>query len=89
MGFPTPLRDWLLRPESGELFSYLQSPGGLLAGYLDRRVLGGLIERHRNRVEDATDRVWRLLNLQLWGDIHLTGRRRDVWPRVMAAGCPQ
>jgi asparagine synthase (glutamine-hydrolysing) len=89
MGFPTPLREWLLRPESGELLSYLQAPGGLLAQYLDRGALGSLIERHTQRLEDATDRLWRLLNLQLWGDIHLTGRRREVWPRVMAAGCPQ
>lgn len=89
MGFPTPLRDWLLRPASAELLSYLQSPGGLLACYVDRTALAGLIERHRKGVEDSTDRIWRLLNLQLWGDIHLTGRRRDVWPRLMTAGCPQ
>jgi len=89
MGFPTPLRDWLLRPESGELMSYLQSPGGLLASYVDKNALAGLLDRHRDGVEDSTDRIWRLLNLQLWGDIHLTGRRREVWPRVLAAGCPQ
>lgn len=89
MGFPTPLRDWLLRPESAELMSYLQSPGGLLASLTDKGALAGLLERHRKGVEDSTDRIWRLLNLQLWGDIHLTGRRRDVWPRLMTAGCPQ
>jgi asparagine synthase (glutamine-hydrolysing) len=89
MGFPTPLRDWLLRPSSADLMTYLQSPGGLLASYADPGVLAGLIERHGNGVEDATDRIWRLLNLQLWGDVHLTGRRPDLLPRVMAAGCPR
>jgi hypothetical protein len=33
-----------------------------------------LLERHANGWEDATDRIWRLLNLQLWGDIFITGR---------------
>jgi asparagine synthase (glutamine-hydrolysing) len=34
-----------------------------------------LLERQRSGKEDATDRIWRLLNLQLWGDIYITGRR--------------
>jgi asparagine synthase (glutamine-hydrolysing) len=89
MGFPTPLRDWLQRPESAELMSYLQPSGGLLACFTDKNALAGLLERHRNGVEDATDRIWRLLNLQLWGDIHVTGRPRAVWPRLIAAGCAQ
>ncbi len=37
-----------------------------------------LIERHRSGFEDATDRIWRLLNLQLWGDVFFTGKR-DRW----------
>jgi asparagine synthase (glutamine-hydrolysing) len=34
-----------------------------------------LIERQRGGFEDATDRLWRLLNLQIWGDIFITGRK--------------
>jgi asparagine synthase (glutamine-hydrolysing) len=33
-----------------------------------------LIERHRDGFEDSTDRLWRLLNLQIWGDVFITGR---------------
>jgi asparagine synthase (glutamine-hydrolysing) len=33
-----------------------------------------LLERRKNGWEDATDRIRRLLNLQLWGDIFITGR---------------
>jgi asparagine synthase (glutamine-hydrolysing) len=93
MGFPTPLKDWLLRPGAAELFSYLQAPGGLLASYTRADCLAQLLDRHRNGVEDATDRIWRLLNLQIWGDIHLTGRTRDAWPRLLnrpvSADAPQ
>ena len=32
---------------------------------------------------DATDRMWRLLNLQIWGDVFLTGKRErwSAWNR--------
>jgi asparagine synthase (glutamine-hydrolysing) len=37
-----------------------------------------LLERHQRGLEDATDRIWRLLNLQLWGNIFLAGNRESV-----------
>jgi asparagine synthase (glutamine-hydrolysing) len=40
--------------------------------------MDALIARHRSGHEDATDRIWRLLNLQLWGDLFLTGRREQA-----------
>ena len=42
-----------------------------------------LVDRHRRGVEDATDRIWRLLNLQLWGEIHLKGNRERWWDGVL------
>ena len=56
-----------------------RSRDGLLAAYLDSRELEALIHRHRSGREDATDRIWRLVNLQLWGDLFLTGRRVLAW----------
>lgn len=75
MGFPTPLRQWLREPNAGQLFALIRDREGLLASYLDFRVLDGLLERHQAGQVDATDRIWRLLNLQIWGDIFLTGKR--------------
>ncbi len=74
MGFPTPLREWLLRPAAAPLLATLRSPDGLLAGYVDRAELDRLLTRHQEGTEDATDRIWRLLNLQLWGEVFMTGR---------------
>ncbi len=79
MGFPTPLRHWLLDPRAEPLYAALRSPDGLLASLLDMREVNSLIDRHHSGFEDATDRIWRLLNLQLWGDLFLTGRRERVW----------
>lgn len=84
MGFPTPLRDWLLDGRAEPLYALLRSGDGLLARYSNRPALDALIERHRAGVEDATDRIWRLLNLQLWGEVFLTGNRDRYWPGLLA-----
>jgi asparagine synthase (glutamine-hydrolysing) len=78
MGFPTPLTRWLRDPRAEPLYAALRSPNGLLAAHFDLRQMDTLIASHRSRREDATDRIWRLLNLQLWGDLFITGRREQV-----------
>jgi asparagine synthase (glutamine-hydrolysing) len=78
MGFPTPLAQWLRDPRAEPLYARLRSPEGLLAAHLDLGQVDALIHRHRSGQEDATDRIWRLLNLQLWGDLFLTGRREQM-----------
>jgi asparagine synthase (glutamine-hydrolysing) len=84
MGFPTPIRDWLLDRRAQPLYDALRDPNGFLASIIDRTALDSLIARHLSRHEDATDRLWRLLNLQLWGDLFLTGRRERWWDGIMA-----
>jgi len=74
MGFPTPLRQWLMEPAADSLIAQLHDRDGLLAAYIDFKYLDRLLARHRSGLEDATDRIWRLLNLQLWGDIFITSK---------------
>ncbi|HTS75452.1 MAG TPA: asparagine synthase (glutamine-hydrolyzing) [Bryobacteraceae bacterium] len=81
MGFPTPLGPWLLDPSTQPLLDSLRDRDGLLASFTDLNRIDALIARHRAGQEDATDRLWRLLNLQIWGDLFLTGRR-DRWLKV-------
>jgi asparagine synthase (glutamine-hydrolysing) len=78
MGFPTPLRSWLMDPRAEALYAAIRSAEGLLASLLDMQEVDALIDRHRAGFEDATDRIWRLLNLQLWGDLFLTDRKDGV-----------
>ena len=77
LGFPTPLRQWLLDERAAQLFANLQAKNGFLAGYLDTDEIGRLLTRHRSGQIDATDRIWRLINLQVWGDSVLGGRDRS------------
>jgi asparagine synthase (glutamine-hydrolysing) len=85
MGFPTPIRQWLLDPRADALYSILRARDGLLSAYLVSSALDRLLERHTSRVEDATDRIWRLLNLEVWGDLFLTGKQDQRWEGLMAA----
>jgi len=86
MGFPTPLREWLRDPGDGELTAGLLGRDGFLAEYLDLREVETLLERHRMGQVDATDRIWRLLNLQIWGDLYFTGRKDALPAGARTAG---
>jgi asparagine synthase (glutamine-hydrolysing) len=74
MGFPTPLRQWLMEPGADALIAQLHDRDGLLAPYINFTYLNDLVVRHKSGLEDATDRIWRLLNIQLWGNIFITSR---------------
>jgi asparagine synthase (glutamine-hydrolysing) len=69
MGFPTPLRDWLRDERAGSLFMRLTDRRGFLAQYIDPDAVQGLVDRHRSGFEDGTERLWRLINFQIWGDV--------------------
>ena len=84
MGFPTPLRDWLRSPRTESLLTPLLKKDGFLAPYIEREALEEMFGRHRSGQIDATDRIWRLLNLQAWGDLYFTGRREEIWDGLLA-----
>jgi len=77
MGFPTPLPAWFRNPKAEPLWEALCARDGFVASYLDVGAIAKLVERHRSGFEDATDRLWRLLNLQIWGDTFITGRKEQ------------
>jgi asparagine synthase (glutamine-hydrolysing) len=84
MGFPTPLKAWLRDARTRPVFDLLRDRSGILAAYIDPARLDGLLNRHLAGQEDGTDRIWRLLNFQLWGEMYLTGRRDRWWDGMMA-----
>jgi asparagine synthase (glutamine-hydrolysing) len=74
MGFPTPVRQWLMDSKAASLFAILRQKDGLIQSCLEPRAIEDLLDRHQRGLEDATDRIWRLLNLQIWGNTFLTGK---------------
>jgi asparagine synthase (glutamine-hydrolysing) len=85
MGFPTPLRQWLRDPRALPLLDSLLEPEGLLASCCDQDAIRRLLGDHIAGSHDYTDRIWSLLNLQIWGDIFITGRERR-WTEPFARG---
>jgi len=75
MGFPTPLRQWLSGPGALERYAALRRPDSFVSAFVDRAELNAILNRHERGIEDATDRIWRLLNLETWGDIFIAGHR--------------
>jgi asparagine synthase (glutamine-hydrolysing) len=88
MGFPTPLRDWFRQPAAAPLLDMLLNSKGLVAEYLRPEAVKTMVTRHRAGQEDATDRLWRLVNLELWGNIFLNGRRERPDDSFLQAAVP-
>ena len=75
MGFPTPIKSWLVHSSNTGLLDGLSDRKGFLADVMDPAQVSALVSRHRQGMEDASDRLWRLINLQMWGELFITGTR--------------
>jgi asparagine synthase (glutamine-hydrolysing) len=86
MGFPTPLRDWLRQPATEPLRAHLTAKNSFIGEYLNIEPVRVLLERHQSGLEDGTDRIWRLLNLELWGGMFFKGEKQSM---LAAEASPQ
>jgi asparagine synthase (glutamine-hydrolysing) len=77
MGFPTPLRQWLRDPGAVGIHGRLLDRDGILAEYTEPKEIESLLNRHASGLVDGTDRIWRLMNLQIWGEVCLK-RKKEV-----------
>jgi asparagine synthase (glutamine-hydrolysing) len=80
MGFPTPIDRWLRRPGQSPLDDLLLGPRAQARGLFDPRAVRRLVDGHRAGERHA-DRLWLLMNLEVWQRIFLD--RED--PKDIAA----
>jgi len=66
MGFPTPWRLWLKGPQFNAIEKLLLDPRTLRRGLFKPGGVRRLFDEHRLRSRDHSNRIWRLLNLELW-----------------------
>jgi asparagine synthase (glutamine-hydrolysing) len=66
MGFPTPLFDWLSGPQVDNVEHLLLEGRSLNRGLFKPERLSRLLSEHRTNSRDHSDKLWRLLNLELW-----------------------
>lgn len=86
MGFPTPLKQWFREKNTDALLAGLLDRSGFIAEYLNLDEVQSLIARQRSGSEDATDRLWRLVNLQIWGKLFIRQQRGEIAFQPSAEG---
>ena len=77
LGFPTPWSGWLAGPRLETIRETLLEPRSLNRGYFRREAIEKLFDEHRAKHRDNYDRIWRLLNLELWHRVCLEGESHD------------
>jgi asparagine synthase (glutamine-hydrolysing) len=85
LGFPTPWSAWLAGPRLDAIQSLLLEPRSVDRGLFQHAAVERLCHEHRARYRDHGDRLWRLLNLELWFRVCVEGEDHDYrWTRSEA-----
>src|SRR6266852_5131915 len=73
LGFQTPWSGWLAGPRLDAIEKLLVGTRSLQRGYFRREAIERIFSEHRAKYRDHYDRIWRLLNLELWHRVCLEG----------------
>jgi asparagine synthase (glutamine-hydrolysing) len=73
MGFPTPWAYWLAGPQLEKIEQLLLEPRSRARGIFRSEAIRNLFAEHRAGHRDHGNRIWRLLNLELWQRVFLDG----------------
>ena len=76
-GFPTPWAEWLAGPQLDAIQNLLLEPHSINRGLFKRKAVERLFQEHRAQYRDHCDRIWRLLNLELWFRVCMEGESHD------------
>jgi asparagine synthase (glutamine-hydrolysing) len=73
MGFPTPWAYWLAGPQLDQIEGLLSAPRTKARGLFRPEAIRKIFAEHRGGLRDNGNRIWRLLNLELWQRVALEG----------------
>jgi asparagine synthase (glutamine-hydrolysing) len=73
MGFPTPWAYWLAGPQLQQIETLLTEPRSAARGLFRPEAISRIFAEHRSGHRDHGNRIWRLLNLELWQRACLEG----------------
>ncbi|HKW94462.1 MAG TPA: asparagine synthase (glutamine-hydrolyzing) [Methylomirabilota bacterium] len=73
LGFPVPLGRWARERYAPFIRQIILGPRALARGMFDPQVLERLLNEHEAGVANHTDRLWLLLNLEIWHRIFIDG----------------
>jgi len=78
MGFPTPVAAWLRSSFSGLLDEYLTSDRALSRNHFEPDFVRRMVEEHLSGEGNHGDRLWLLLNLEIWQRVFIDGEKRGA-----------
>jgi len=78
LGFPTPWSRWLKGPQLQEIRDLLLEPRSVDRKLFQRAAIERLFDEHVAGHIDHCDRIWRLLNLELWHRVCIEGEGRAM-----------
>lgn len=81
LGFPTPWSGWLAGAQLDLIRNMLLEPRSMGRGLFKRAAVERLFDEHRAGYRDHYDRIWRLLNLELWHRVCLEGEAHELSPK--------
>ena len=73
MGFPTPWAYWLGGSQLDDLERMLLEPRTLERGLFREDALKQIFAEHRGKVRDHGNKIWRLINLEVWQRVAIDG----------------
>jgi asparagine synthase (glutamine-hydrolysing) len=73
MGFPTPWEYWLAGPQLDDLERMLTEPRTVERGLFRPEAVKRIFAEHRSKIRDNGNRIWRLLNLEIWFRVMIDG----------------
>ena len=89
MGFPVPLGDWLKGSWWYVVEEFVLGSRARQRGYFDTKVLNTLAREHRAGTANHADRLWLLINLEIWQRIFIDGEdHAAIFPKRRPATVP-
>jgi asparagine synthase (glutamine-hydrolysing) len=73
MGFPTPWDYWLAGPQLDDLERMLLESRSIERGLFQPETLTRILAEHRSKFRDHGNKIWRLLNFEVWQRVILDG----------------
>jgi asparagine synthase (glutamine-hydrolysing) len=77
MGFPTPWEYWLAGPQLDDLERMLLEGRSTERKLFRPEVVKRIFAEHRTKVRDHGNRIWRLINLEIWQRVMIDGEPVD------------
>ena len=85
MGFPVPVGAWLRGPYRHVLDEFVTGPRALARGLFDANALRLLVAGHVSGEQHHAERLWSLINLEMWQRMRFDGESLDDLRAAVAA----